>query len=118
MLQLNLVTAKAAQGELKYLLEAGSLPKFLYEELFADYQARIANSEQELREFYNQRNLIFSEGEVEKKYIDGLYRRLYIAEKSAINDALAKGILADDISDEYLQVLNEKLLALQDDWRT
>lgn len=52
---------------------------------------------------------------MEKKYIDGLYRRLYIAEKSAINDALAKGILADDISDEYLQVLNEKLLALQDD---
>ncbi|WP_322742673.1 sodium:proton antiporter [Synechocystis salina] len=115
VLQLNLVTAKAAQGELKYLLETGSLPKFLYEELFADYQARIANSEQELRSFYNQRNLIFSEGEVEKEYIDGLYRRLYIAEKSAINDALAKGILADDISDEYLQVLNEKLLALQDD---
>jgi CPA1 family monovalent cation:H+ antiporter len=115
VLQLNLVTAKAAQGELKYLLETGSLPKFLYEELFADYQARIANSEQELREFYNQRDLIFSKGEVEKEYIDGLYRRLYIAEKSAINDALAKGILADDISDEYLQVLNEKLLALQDD---
>lgn len=114
-LQLNLVTGKAAQAELKYLLEAGSLPKFLYEELYADYQARIANSEQELRNFYNQRNIIFSKGEAEQEYLDGLYRRLYLAEKSAINNALAKGLLPDETTDDYLKLLNEKLLALQDE---
>ncbi len=113
-LQLNLVSGKAAQAELKYLLEAGSLPKFLYEELFADYQARIASSEEELRTFYNQRN-VSSEGEGEKEYLDGLYRRLYLAEKSAINNALSKGLLPEETTDDYLQILNEKLLALQDD---
>lgn len=114
-LQLNLVAGKAAQAELKYLLEAGSLPKFLYEELFADYQSRIASSEQELRNFYNQRNIIFSKGEAEQEYLDGLYRRLYLAEKSAINDALSKGLLPDETTSSYLQILNEKLLALQDE---
>lgn len=39
---------------------------------------------------------------MEKKYIDGLYWCFYIVEKSVINDVLVKGILVDDISDEYL----------------
>jgi monovalent cation:H+ antiporter, CPA1 family len=113
-LQVNLIAAKAAQEELKKLLESGSLPKFIYEELFATYQARIASSESELREIYNQR--IREKLELKKTdYLDSVRRRLYLAEKAAINDAIFKGLLPDDIAQSYLQELNEKLLSLKDD---
>lgn len=114
-LQLNLIAAKAAQEELQNLLQSGSLPKFLYEELFASYQARIAASERELRDLYNQRLTYKASQLKEQPYLDGLRRRLYLAEKGAINDAIFKGILPDDIAQSYLQELNEKLLSLKDD---
>lgn len=114
-LQLNLIASKAAQEELKNLLQSGSLPKFLYEELFATYQARIATSEQELREIYNQR-IGYQGGSIkEKAYLDNLYRRLFLAEKGAINDAIFKGLLPDDVASTYLQRLDEKLLSVNDD---
>lgn len=114
-LQLNLIVSKAAQEELKNLLQSGSLPKFLYEELFAAYQARIASSEEELREIYNQRINYQTHNGKEKAYLDSLYRRLFLAEKGAINDAIFKGLLPEDIASSYLQRLDEKLLSLNDD---
>jgi monovalent cation:H+ antiporter, CPA1 family len=114
-LQLNLIASKAAQEELKKLLQSGSLPKFLYEELFANYQARIASSEETLREIYSQRISYQSNRIEEQDFLDSLYRRLYLAEKGAVNDAIFKGILADDVADSYIQKLNERLLSLEDD---
>ena len=113
-LQLNIIAAKAAQSELLNLLEVGSLPKFLYEEFFARYQARIAQGEEGLRSLYNQRPSYKSTGLVDTDYLDGLWRRLYLAEKGAINQAIFKGLLPDDVARPYLQDLNEKLLSLKD----
>ena len=112
-LQLNLIAAKAAQQELKALLQAGNLPRSLHEELFASYQARIATAEQQLRDFYNQPIADANLGD--SSYLDGLRRRLYIAEKGAINDALRKGLLSDEVGQPYIQDLDEKLLTLKDD---
>lgn len=53
-LQIQLIASKAAQDELDSLLKAGVLPKAVYEELWASYQARIAQSERVLRDLYNQ----------------------------------------------------------------
>ncbi len=114
-LQLNLIAAKAAQEELKNLLQSGSLPKFLYEELFASYQARIATSEKELREFYNQRINYISNDIEEQNLLDGLRRRLYLAEKGAVNDAIFKGLLPEDLAQSYIQDLDERLFNLKDD---
>lgn len=114
-LQLNLIASKAAQEELKNLLQTGSLPKFLYEELFANYQARIVTAEQQLRELYNQRQTYSAKKIEEQGYLDALRRRLYLAEKGAVNDANFKGLLPDDVAQAYIQELNEKLLALQDE---
>ncbi|MDG2989832.1 sodium:proton antiporter [Candidatus Synechococcus calcipolaris G9] len=114
-LQLNLIAAKAAQNELGILLASGSLPKFLYEELFASYQSRVASSEKDLREMYNQRIISGNEEGDEAKYLKGVYRRLYVAEKGAINDAIRKGILSEDIGRDYINSLNEKLLVIKDD---
>lgn len=114
-LQLDLISAKAAQEELKRLFHTGTLPKFLHEELFATYQARIVTAEQALRDLYSRR---MSHGVSQVKdqgYLDGLYRRLYLAEKGAVNDALFKGLLAEDMAQKYVQTLNEKLLSLKDD---
>ncbi len=114
-LQLNMITAKAAQEELQHLLQFGSLPKSLYEELFATYQARVAASERELRDFYNQRLAEGINTLEEQNYLDSTLRRLYLAEKGAINDALRQGLLSDEATQAYVQSLNEKLLSLKDD---
>ncbi|HEY9878734.1 MAG TPA: sodium:proton antiporter, partial [Leptolyngbyaceae cyanobacterium] len=53
-LRIQLIAAKAAQEELDSLLKSGVLPKAVYEELWASYQARVAKSERMLRDFHNQ----------------------------------------------------------------
>jgi CPA1 family monovalent cation:H+ antiporter len=114
-LQLNLIAAKAAQQELAALLQAGSLPKNVYEELFAAYQAQIATADRDLRDLYNHRSLSDPARLEEHSSLDGLRRRLYLAEKGAVSDALRKGLLSEEASQSYLRDLNEKLLALRDD---
>jgi len=120
MLQRELIAAKAAQRELDNLLESGSLPKSLYEELFATYQARIATSERQLRDLYNQRldvanTNLTEQGLTEQGYLDSLRRRLLLAEKGAVNDAVRKGLLSEDLAQPYLKQLDERLLKLKDD---
>lgn len=114
-LQLTLIASKAAQQELNSLFDSGSLPKSLYEELFANYQARIATAERELRHLYNQRMVHEDEPLEPGGYLDGLRRRLYLAEKGAINDAVRKGLLSSERANSYLDTLNQKLMSLQDD---
>lgn len=114
-LQLNLIAAKAAQQELANLLQSGSLPKNLYEELFAAYQAQIAAADRDLRDFYNQRTLNNAAHLEDQSHLDSLRRRLYLAEKGAVNDALRKGLLSEETSQAYVRSLNEKLLSLKDD---
>lgn len=114
-LQLNLIASKAAQQELSELLQSGSLPKSLHEELFATYQAKIASSERELRDLYNVRGMVGQSGVDDQNPLDSLLRRLYLAEKGAVNQAIRKGLLSDELAQPYLTVLNEKLLSLKDD---
>ncbi len=112
-LQLTLITSKAAQEKLDNLHQTGVLPKAVYEELRANYQARIANSERNLRELYNQRS--DSEEESQQEQLLKIRRQLLLAEKGAINDALRRGILSEDLARDYIQRLNRKLLQLEDD---
>ena len=114
-LQLHLIASKAAQQELGSLLKSGSLPKSLYEELFATYQAKVAVSEQELRNLYHSSLIDELEKVEEGSYLDGLRRRLYLAEKGAINDALRKGLLSEQLVESYIKSLNKKLLSLRAD---
>jgi monovalent cation:H+ antiporter, CPA1 family len=114
-LQLTIIAAKAAQQELTALLQAGSLPKNVYEELFAAYQAQVATADRDLRELYNQRSLSATADLEDYSSLDRLRRRLYTAEKGAINDALRKGLLSEEVSQAYLRDLNERLLSLKDD---
>ncbi|HEY9889169.1 MAG TPA: sodium:proton antiporter [Candidatus Obscuribacterales bacterium] len=113
-LQLQMIAAKAAQEELRRLLQFGSLPKSLYEELFATYQARIATSERDLRDLYSQRLAAIASEWEEQSYLDGTLRRLYLAEKGAINDAVRQGLLSEEVTRTYLQTLDEKLIGLRD----
>lgn len=114
-LQLTLISSKAAQQELNALLASGSLPKALYEELFATYQARIAAAERDLRDLYNQRDPALPLDQQERPYLDGLRRRLLLAEKGAISTAVRQGLLSDDLAQTYLKALDQKLLTLKDD---
>lgn len=114
-LQLYLIASKAAQEELESLLKSGVLPKAVYEELRASYQARVAMSERVLREFYNRRSIQSPTGSSNLAQLDAIRRRLLLAEKGAVNDALRKRILSENLVQAYVKNLNDQLLGLEDD---
>ncbi|WP_096594927.1 cation:proton antiporter domain-containing protein [Calothrix sp. NIES-2098] len=112
-LQIQLIAAKAAQDELDSLLKSGVLPKAVYEELWASYQARVAKSERVLRDLYNQ----YRAGKLggDRSGLDRIRRRLLLAEKVAVSDALRKRIVPEDLVQPYIKDLDETLLSLEDD---
>jgi CPA1 family monovalent cation:H+ antiporter len=114
-LQLQLIASKAAQDELDSLLKSGVLPKAVYEEMRASYQARVATSERILRDLYNQRSMKLRSLDGNLNQLDVIRRRLLLAEKGAVNDALRKRILSEDRVQAYIKNLNEQLLGLEDD---
>jgi monovalent cation:H+ antiporter, CPA1 family len=120
-LQIQLIAAKAAQDELDSLLKSGVLPKAVYEELWASYQARVAESERVLRDFHNQHRAGQKGGDpselgrANRSGLDAIRRRLFLAEKGAVSDALRKRIVPEDLVQPYIRDLDEKLLSLEDD---
>ncbi|HSF75897.1 MAG TPA: sodium:proton antiporter [Microcoleus sp.] len=112
-LQIQLIASKAAQDELDSLLKSGVLPKAVYEELWASYQARVAQSERVLRELYNKHRAGQVQGD--RSGLDTIRRRLLLAEKGAVSDALRKRIVPEDLVHPYIKDLDEKLLTLADD---
>lgn len=112
-LQIQLIASKAAQDELDSLLKAGVLPKAVYEELWASYQARVAHSERVLRDLYNKHRAGQVQGD--RSGLDTIRRRLLLAEKGAVSDALRKRIVPEDLVHPYIKDLDEKLLRLADD---
>lgn len=112
-LQMQLIASKAAQEELSSLLRSGVLPKAIYEELWASYQVRVVQSEHVLRDLYNQRQS--TRREPEHSELDAIRRRLLLAEKGAVANALRKQILPEDLVQTYIKELDEKLLTLEDD---
>ncbi|TFI52265.1 sodium:proton antiporter [Mastigocladus laminosus UU774] len=114
-LQAQLITAKAAQDELDSLLKTGVLPKTVYEEMRSAYQVQIVGAEKALREFYNRRSDEFDAKSGEYKKLDAIRRRLLLAEKVALNEAIRKRILSEEIGRVRLKRIDEQLLKLEDD---
>jgi CPA1 family monovalent cation:H+ antiporter len=114
-LQAQLMTAKAAQDELETLLKGGVLPKAIYEELRAAYQVRVAGAEKALRNLYNRRPDQFAITGNDHTKLDAIRRRLLLAEKGTLNEALRKRILAEEVVRERLKMIDEQLLRLEDD---
>jgi CPA1 family monovalent cation:H+ antiporter len=112
-LQIQLIASKAAQDELDSLLKSGVLPKAVYEELWTSYQARVAQSERVLRDLYNKHRAGQVQGD--RSGLDTIRRRLLLAEKGAVSDALRKRIVPEDLVHPYIKDLDEKLLTLADD---
>ncbi|MCT7959660.1 cation:proton antiporter [Laspinema sp. D1] len=112
-LQAQLMAAKAAQEELNNLLKSGVLPKSIYEEMRASYQVKIAGAEKQLRDIYNIRPENGEGGDRGK--LDAVWRQVLLAEKSALNDALRKQILSEEIVQNQVNNLDQQLLKLEDD---
>lgn len=112
-LQAQLMAAKAAQEELSNLLKSGVLPKSIYEEMRASYQVKIAGAEKQLRDIYNIRSEDEDGGDRGK--LDAVWRQVLMAEKSALNDALRKQILSEEIVQKKVNHLDQQLLKLEDD---
>ncbi len=114
-LQAQLMAGKAAQDELDSLLKSGVLPKSVYEEMRSAYQVQVAAAERTLREFYNRRPNEFDENRGEHTKLDAIRRRLLLAEKAALNEAMRKRILSEEIVQGRIQKIDEQLLRLDDD---
>ncbi|MDZ8054273.1 MAG: cation:proton antiporter [Aulosira sp. ZfuVER01] len=114
-LQAQLITAKAAQDELDTLLKTGVLPKAVYEEMRSAYQVQVASAEKTLRELYNRRSDELETKSGEPSKLDAIRRRLLLAEKAALNEAIRQRILSEEIVYERLRKIDEQLLKLEDD---
>jgi CPA1 family monovalent cation:H+ antiporter len=114
-LQAQLMTGKAAQDELDSLLKSGVLPKAVYEEMRSAYQVRVAGAEKTLRELYNRRPDELEAKSGNSSKLDAIRRRLLLAEKGALNEAMRKRILSEEIVRGRIQTLDEQLLRLEDD---
>lgn len=114
-LQAQLITAKAAQDELDTLLKTGVLPKAVYEEMRSTYQVQIASAEKALREFYNRRSDEFDGRNGVLNKLDAIRRRLLLAEKGALNEAIRKRILSEETVQGRIRNIDEQLLQLEDD---
>ncbi|MBD2205764.1 Na+/H+ antiporter [Calothrix sp. FACHB-1219] len=114
-LQAQLITAKAAQDELDTLLKTGVLPKAVYEEMRSGYQVQVAGAEKALRELYNRRADDLEPKTNEPSKLDAIRRRLLLAEKGALNEAIRQRILSAEIVYERLKKIDEQLLKLDDD---
>ncbi|BAY65103.1 sodium/hydrogen exchanger [Calothrix brevissima NIES-22] len=114
-LQAQLITAKAAQDELDTLLKTGVLPKAVYEEMRSGYQVQVAGAEKALRELYNRRVDDLEPKTDEPSKLDAIRRRLLLAEKGALNEAIRQRILSEEIVYERLKKIDEQLLKLDDD---
>lgn len=114
-LQAQLIAGKAAQDELDSLLKSGVLPKAVYEEMRSAYQVRIAGAEKTLRELYNRRPDEVEGASGKSSKLEAIRRRLLLAEKGALNEAMRKRILSEEIVRGRIQTLDEQLLKLEDD---
>ncbi len=114
-LQAQLMTAKAAQDELDSLLKSGVLPKSVYEEMRSAYQVRVAKAEKSLREIYNRRPDELDVTRGDRTKLDAIRRRLLLAEKGSLNEAMRKRILSEAIVQERLKKIDQQLLKLEDD---
>lgn len=114
-LQAQLMTAKAAQDELDGLFKSGVLAKAVYEEMRAAYQVRVAASEKALRDIYNQRPERSPDTRSDRTRFDAIRRQLLLAEKGALNDALRRRILSEEVVHERVKTINQQLLKLEDD---
>lgn len=114
-LQARLMGAKAALDELETLFQSGVLPKAIYEETRSDYQVRVASAEKSLREFYNRRPSRGDKVETSFTRSASIRRRLLLAEKGALAEAVRQRVLSEEVVAEKLRAIDEQLLALEDD---
>ena len=79
------------------------------------YQVRVAGAEKLLRDLYNRRPDEFDAKRGDRTKLDAIRRRLLLAEKGALNEAMRKRILSEEIVRVRIQTLDEQLLKLEDD---
>jgi monovalent cation:H+ antiporter, CPA1 family len=114
-LQAQLMTSKAAQDELDSLLKTGVLPKSVYEEMRSTYQVKVAASEKALRDLYNRREEDLSTSDSNLLKLDAIRRRLLLAEKGALNEAIRKRLLSEEVVRSRIRNIDQQLLQLEDD---
>ncbi len=105
----RLLAARAGQAEIDRLQRLGLLHFGLFQRLRAAYQGMIARSERTLRD------LLVAHSAEEEKQARNVRRRLLAVEKSAIQDAVASGILSDEAAAELTVRIDRDMSELTDE---
>ncbi len=113
-LQSQLIAAKAAQSELAVLHDTGVLPKAIYEEFRSTYQVQVAEAEQRLRDWHNRRTDA-STPQGRNSKLNAVRRRLLMVERSALNDAVRKRIISEEVVAVRLRAIDDQLMSLEDE---
>lgn len=115
VLQSQLIAAKAAQTELVVLHDTGVLSKAVYEEMRSTYQLQVAEAENQLRDLHNRRTDLSAGNHGRASKLNAVRRRLLMVERNALNDAVRKRIISQDIIVPRLQAIDYQLMSLEDE---
>jgi hypothetical protein len=102
----RLLAARAGQAEVDRLQRLGLLHFGLFQRLRAAYQGVIARSERTLRD------LLVAHSPEEQRQARNVRRRLLAVEKSAIQDAVASGIMSDEAAAELTARIDRDMAEL------
>ena len=104
--QAQLLSARAGQAELDRLQQIGLLPLGVFQRMRAAYQGVIARSERSLQD------MLAIHTREETRYSDNLKRHLLTVEKSALRDAVASGIVSEEVVSELNAGIDKQLALL------
>ena len=106
--QAQLLAARAGQAELDRLQHMGLLPLGVFQRMRAAYQGVIARSERRLQD------MLAIHGREETRYSESVRRHLLAVEKSALRDAVASGIVSEEVVSEVGAGIDKQLASLAD----
>jgi CPA1 family monovalent cation:H+ antiporter len=101
--QAQLLAARAGQAELDRLQQMGLLAPGVFQRMRAAYQGVIARTERSLRD------VLAIHSHEEKRYSQSLRRHLLTVEKSALRDAVASGIVSEEVASEIGAGIDKQL---------
>jgi len=99
----RLLAARAGQAELDRLQHMGVLPLGVFQRMRAAYQGVVARSERSLQD------ILAIHTHEETRYSETVRRHLLVVEKSALRDAVASGIVSEEVASELGAGIDKQL---------
>ncbi len=102
------IALKHAEAELGKLVEEGKIVKSIADSIERELEDKIRNLHKKLESFIAEDSIISAE------IVKRAYKSVLNAQKSAIRDAVMKGLISEDVASEIIKEIDSKIAELED----